>query len=754
MVDNQGNGSRFSQILPEKIENLGRFVIVMMMITLLVAIAACAPTQPQQITVVETVVVEKEVEKVVEKQVTVEVETVVEVEKEVAKEVLVEVQGAIPYPESIPLNINETTEVTRLPIEEMVAYRALPEYHEPEWITELVEAGELPPVEERLPKEPQVILTAGMADGIGQYGDSWRDFSACPTAGWNNGAGVTAGWFGIESSSFASLVDTGPLFRANQDIEPFPELAKSWEWSADGKQLTMHLIEEAKWSDGEPFTSEDVLFVWEDLILDPNVNSWQGASNWEFDGQLTQLEAVDDYTILWTFPVEKPVHKFYSMDELDFDIHPAHILKPLHPKYNPDTDYVAFENALPPDKVPPVVMGPWVAVEYKTDELVVLRRNPYYWKVDETGQQLPYIDEIVFQKGPSGVGRSLCTLAGGCDHSNLENPAGEFTEALKREQEPDAQFDINWGPELLGFHLVINQSVDLGVKDERDAALRQLFRDLRFRRALSQAIDRDGVAQSIMRGPFVRAWAGGLYPGAPEFEPESVVYYPYSPDSAEALLAEIGFEDTDADGILNWTEGPLEGENLSILMTANEDQQEAVNIGQALVTLFGQVGIQINFRPVTSAARGDIEQSGEWETHVWRGGQNFALPFTRCSEMAPLTRESPAWHREGSQPRELRPFETELIEIIQEYCPTQDPAKRKELINQYNHIYTENVYSVGVVVSRYGLALAKRFRNVAPGSPVFLYNWFEWAGRYEQVWSDPAEQREQVRPNVIPVYSQ
>ena len=68
--------------------------------------------------------------------------------------------------------------------------------------------------------------------------------------------------------------------------------------------------------------------------------------------------------------------------------------------------------------------------------------------------------------------------------------------------------DIDWGPELLGFYVQINQSADLGVKDERDAAMRELFRDLRFRRALSHATDRDGMAQATMRGPFLRAWAG------------------------------------------------------------------------------------------------------------------------------------------------------------------------------------------------------------------------------------------------------
>jgi peptide/nickel transport system substrate-binding protein len=708
--------------------------------------------QPETVTVIETVVVEKEVEKVVEKQVTVEVEK--EVQVEVEKEVLVEIQGAIPYPESVPLEL-ESAEVTKLSIDQIVTYKALPEYHEPDWVAELVAAGDLPPVEERLPKEPQVVLTSGMPNGIGEYGDTWRAFSACPTAGWNYGAGVTAGWFGIEamSSNDQALVQTGPLYRADQDTEPFPALAKSWEWSEDGKELTMHLIEGAKWSDGEPFTSEDVLFTWEDYINDANVRAFKTAANWEFDGEATTLEAVDDFTIKFTFPVEKPLQQFYYMDEQDFSIMPAHQLKPLHPKYNKDMDYKEFENILPPDALPQVTMGPWAAVEYKTDELLVMRRNPYYWKVDEEGNQLPYIDEATYQKGPSGVGRTLCTLAGGCDHSNLENPAGEFVESLKAAQNPDAHFGITWGPELLAFELLINQSADLGVKDERDTALRELFRDLRFRRALTQAMDRDGLAQATMRGPFLRAWPGGLMPGSPEFDRNSVVYYPYAPDAAKALLAEIGFEDTDGNDFLNWTSGPLEGEDLTIAMGGQEDQQEAVNLGQALVSMFAQVGIKVNFRPVTSADWISIRATGEYDTFVWRVEQEFALPFTRCSSLAPTGKNAPFWHIEGENPRQLQPFEEDLVDLANQYCVERDLVKRKELINEYNKIFTENVYALGIWVGRHGLALAKRFQNVPPGTPVFMYQWVEDNYMGEQLWTPKDQQLEEVRPDTVPVYN-
>ena len=668
------------------------------------------------------------------------------------KPAAVELQGPIPYPEPPQLEVGGEA-VKRQPISEIVTYKALPEYKEPAWVTELVNQGKLPPVKERLPKEPQVILTSGMADGIGVYGDVGRFFSACPTAGWNFMAGTTAGWFGIEHYSYAyqALVLTGPLWRVDQDIDPFPNLAKSWEWSEDGTQLTMHLIEGAKWSDGQPFTADDVIFTWEDYISDPNVNSWRKADAFAFGGVPAKLEKVDDFTIRWTFGVPKPPQALYLMDYPDFMVFPAHIFKPLHPKYNPNTDYKTFANTPGPQDLPQITMGPFAAVEYKTDELLIMRRNPYFWKVDEAGQQLPYFDEIQYQKGPSGTGRTLCVMAGGCDQDNLENPS-VFVEALKKAAEPDAPNKITWGPETLGYWLALNLSADLGVKDERDAAVRQLFRDLRFRRALTQAIDREGITQAIMRGPFLRPWPGGIYPGSPEFDRESVVYYPYHPETSKALLADLGLKDTDGNGILNWTSGPMAGQDLILSMSASQDAIETVNIAEALVNQFGQIGIKVNMRPKTSDALNEESQSGQWDMTVSRGGQEYALPHTRATEIAPITKNAPSWHREGDKPRQLLPFEEELVKIVTQYSLSWDPAERKQLMFQYNKIFTENVYNIGIFIGRYGENLSKRFKNVNPGLPAFLYDWTEGNILLEQVWTPVEEQKPQVRPNTIPVY--
>ncbi len=661
----------------------------------------------------------------------------------------------IPYPDPNELEIGGG-EVVRMPIDQIVTYKALPEYHQPAWMDAFVESGQLPPVEQRLPKEPQVQLTASMKDGIGVYGDVWRAFSACPTAGYNDMAGTTMGWFGIESytTRYQGLIKTGPLYRADQDIEPFPNLAKSWEWSEDGKQLTMHLLEGAFWSDGVPFTADDVIFTWEGYVVDENVNSPRHLDAWTWEGQTASLEKVDDYTIRFTFPVSKPLDMWYLLAEDGCHVMPAHQLQPMHPKWStadPKPTYRDFADYPSPSDLPLVTMGPWVITEYITDELMIMRRNPYYWKVDAAGNQLPYMDEIQYRKGPSGVGRDLCTIAGDCDHMNLENPS-TFVEAMVQAQAENAPYSVTWGPETLGYFVRFNYALNVGIEDaDRDTAVRELLRDLRFRQALSYATDREGIAQSIMRGPFLRGWAGGLYPGAPDFNKESVVYYPYDVPSANFLLDEIGLKDTNGDGVREWTEGPMAGKPVVLQLIASQDAAETQSVAEALVNQWGAVGIQINMRIMDSATHTDVDNAGTWDMSVDRGPQEFALPFKNVTGLAPITANF-VWHREGSEPRVLMDFEQTLIDIVTQYRSTYDAAARRELMFEYNKVFTENVYNLGVFIGRYGLGLATRTKNIPDGTPVFMYQWVEDAILLDALWTPVDQQKPQVRPNTIPVY--
>jgi peptide/nickel transport system substrate-binding protein len=444
------------------------------------------------------------------------------------------------------------------------------------------------------------------------------------------------------------------------------------------------------------------------------------------------------------------------MNENYIRIAPQHIHKPFHPKYNPQSDYQKFQDDLPPNALPVVTIGPWTVVDYKTDELMIFRRNPYYWKVDESGKQLPYLNEVIFEKAATGVIRTTKVMAGAADHTNVENPS-TFREVATRAADPNAVFRLEWGPETLGFSLLVNQSLNFGATDDRAKELRKMFRNTKFRQALTYAIDREGVAKSVADGPFFRAWPGGLYPGSQFFDVDSTVYYPFSVDSSKALLAEVGFKETNSDGILLWPDGPLKGQPLLIGLVAGQDADGVGTIAEALVTLFKQVGIQINYRLTESNALNNMNTSGTWDMQVSRMGQEWGVPNVRYRDIAPQAIESPVFDRaaEGVD-RPLQDFEQQLVDIVKQFQAETDSAKQKELMKQYQKLHTENVYTLGVVIGRYALGMSKTIKNVPIGAPAFFYQWDYDNYIPEQFWIPTADQGKvpETQPNVIPTYKQ
>ncbi|MHC2220796.1 ABC-type transport system substrate-binding protein [Rhizobium leguminosarum] len=374
----------------------------------------------------------------------------------------------------------------------ILEFKALPEYHEPDWVTKnFVATGKLPPVKDRLPKEPLVFKTGNMPDGIGVYGDTMRHVIGGRPEGWNYGAGQTQGWGGIDIGLSECLTRTAPLFQVQaSDTEPLPNLAKSWDWSEDGHKLTMHLIEGAKWSDGAPFNADDIMFYWDDEVIDPNVSPLGGGASPEAFGAGTTLKKVDDYTVEWTFKEAFPKQYLYTMSYPNFCPGPSHILKSKHPKYSKNT-YDQFKNAFPPEFMNMPVMGAWVPVEYRPDDIIVMRRNPYYWKVDEKGDQLPYLNELHY-KLSTWADRDVQAVAGSADFSNLEQPEN-FVASLKRAAEKTAPARLAFGPRLIGYNLRMNFSANgWGNPDERGEAIRELNRNEDFRKAVTMALGPQG----------------------------------------------------------------------------------------------------------------------------------------------------------------------------------------------------------------------------------------------------------------------
>jgi peptide/nickel transport system substrate-binding protein len=661
-------------------------------------------------------------------------------------------QDAQPTTPPAPPEFSAQGTPTFVGVADILEYRALPEYHEPDWVTaNFVDAGLLPPVAERLPAEPLVYKAGNMVDGIGVYGDVMRHVIGGRPEGWNYMAGQSQGWGGIDIGTMECLTRTGPLFQIRaEELEPLPNLARSWEWSEDGLQLTMNLIQGARWSDGDPFDSEDVIFYWEDAVLDPEVTPLNGASPETF-GQGTTLEAIDAYTIRWTFTEPFPRQLLYNMGYGNFCPGPAHLLKPLHPRHNPDATYESFRTAFGPDYMNFPVMGAWVVVEHRPDDIVVMRRNPYYWKVDEEGNQLPYLNEMHYRLS-TWADRDVQAVAGTGDYSNLEQPEN-YVEALQRAAQEDSPARLEFGPRTIGYSLYMNMSdTGWGEPDERQQAIRDLNRNLDFRIAVTSALDRVRLGDSLVKGPFMAVYPGGLYSASAYYDEASTVYYPYDTTVAAEYFRRAGLEDTDGDGFLNHPADVMGGANVQIALLSETDLRTNRNIAEAVIALMEEAGLQVVANFMSSNDENATRQAGQWDWSIFRNGSELVTVVQNTPQLAPTGPQTSIFHRAGPDgTMNLQPFEEELVGIVNAFIASNDPAERVSLMQNYQRIYTENVYGLGLTQYSAALIVNKRFANLPPGTPNFMFNWGEDSIMRERMFvPTDLQQGYELHPGTLP----
>ncbi|WP_349961032.1 ABC transporter substrate-binding protein [Rhizobium sp. ZPR3] len=634
----------------------------------------------------------------------------------------------------------------------ILEFKALPEYHEPSWVTDnFVKTGKLPPVKDRLPKEPLVFKTGNMPDGIGVYGDTLRHVIGGRPEGWNYGAGQTQGWGGIDIGLSECLTRTAPLFQVQaKDTEPLPNLAKGWEWSPDGHKLTMHLIEGAKWSDGVPFNADDIMFYWEDEVIDPNVSPLGGGASPEAFGEGTTLRKVDDYTIEWTFKDAFPKQYLYTMAYPNFCPGPSHILKPQHPKYSKNT-YDQFKNAFPPEYMNIPVMGAWVPVEYRSDDIIVMRRNPYYWKVDEKGNQLPYLNELHY-KLSTWADRDVQAVAGSADLSNLEQPEN-FVASLKRAAQPDAPARLAFGPRLIGYNLQMNFSANgWGSPDERAQAVRELNRNEDFRKAVTMALDRKALGESLVKGPFTAIYPGGLSSGSAFYDRNSTVYYPFDLAAAKAELAKAGLKDTDGDGIVNFPAGVNGGKDVEITLLVSSDYTTDKSLAEGVVSQMEKLGLRVIINSLVGPKRDDANYSGRFDWMVRRNSTELASVVQNTEQLAPVGPRTSWNHRAPESGQlDLMPFEKDMVDIINKFTTSKDNDERVALMKQFQKLSTGHLYNIGLTEYPGALIINKRFSNVPPGTPIFLFNWAEDSIIRERLWVAADKQgKYELFPNQLP----
>ena len=458
-------------------------------------------------------------------------------------------------------------------------------YLEAPMLAERVAAGELPPVNERLPENPLVLTQERSAapDGlldelkIGQYGGTVRLVNLAPNFAPEmyfmtiETLLARPGWISMEHPL------TGNIF-------------ESYEISPDKTTFTFQMRRGMRWSDGEPLTTEDVAFYHEDILhnelLTPNIGS-RYRSGLAPTGDVYQFEVIDDYSWRITFSEATPGF----LDEvnkpwLDYTvfIQPKHYLAQFHADYADadeldkkvaDADLLSDEwprlfnlkmltpwEGKTPDVVDIPVLHPWVVTSSSPTQ-TIFERNPYYFKVDAAGNQLPYIDGIVSTKVEGSEGANLKIIAGEVD---LADELAKISSLpLYRENEGN-------GYRALGSGVPYNPVVHAFNFAYEDPLWRELAGDLRFRQALNLAINRDEIIDAVYYG----------FASPPVWVPSE-----FNLEEANRLLDEVGLDQRDNDG---WRLGP-DGERFEINLEVAAHLPDTVPANELIAEHYKAAGI-------------------------------------------------------------------------------------------------------------------------------------------------------------------
>lgn len=490
------------------------------------------------------------------------------------------------------------------------------EFDQAPMLAEMVEKGELPPLEERLPRAEDVYVVDPIEE-IGAYGGALKTNT------------LRANSFGNDSlfTAFTNLVKAGS---DGKKLEP--NVAKKIVSSPDEKVWTVHLREGLKWSDGHPFTAEDIMFWYEDVLLNEELTPVVGVA-WKADGEVMELEKVDDYTVRAKFAAPKPYfpNRLYLWSPILY--YAKHYLKQFHPKYVPmeelekkvkeanfDNWWELFGNKNTNWAGQPLMegrptLGPYRLVKKSSDRRVY-ERNPYFWKVDTAGNQLPYIDRIeteVISDKEVGQGK---IMSGEVDFSGLNTDIRNFP-MYKRYEDQGNYRTILWKS---GYGSEANYFFNL---THEDPEMREVFQDVRFRRAMSYAIDREEINDSIYFGK-AKARQYTVLPISKFFEPEfAETYIEYDPERAKDLLEEVGLVDQDGDG---WRDLP-NGEkfNFTIEYYALETPKQP-NV-ELVTQHWREVGVNVSSKTISGELQSQRASGNLMDSTLWHDGSAVDLNF-------------------------------------------------------------------------------------------------------------------------------
>jgi peptide/nickel transport system substrate-binding protein len=496
-------------------------------------------------------------------------------------------------------------------------------FQEAPMLKELVEKGELPPVEERLPENPYVIPHRWVKPG--KYGGQLLMISDKASGG------------AIAASNKEYMYGHSLLRWLNDGLDIGPGLVESWESNEDATEWTLHFRKGLKWSDGHPWTTADIMFWWEDMVLNEEHTDTPPDECKSGKGTVATLEAPDDYTLVMKFDAPAPL----TADRLAMWVKgtvgngpkwmaPAHYAKQFHPKYNPNVPKNwaeaggLFEQKVDFSRNPECpTMNGWKLKSHTEGRSIVWERNPYYYAVMPNGDQLPYIDQLTMSIVADKEVGKLQIQQGKLDyvHGPFYSTDVADISTMKRTESTSNLEVILWdGGSGTGSMFFFNY-------DHPDEKFRKLIREPKFRKALSLAVNRAEIQKSVY---FTTGepTTGTLSPKAIEYvinDEGKRIYQEwrdsavkYDPETAKKMLDELGVVDKDGDGLREFPDGSKL--RITLDYPANT-AQEHIQKNQLLAQHWKAIGIDARLNPVAPEGWSDQWKAGRLtSTTAWEVG--------------------------------------------------------------------------------------------------------------------------------------
>ena len=585
----------------------------------------------------------------------------------------------------------------------------------------MLDGQDLPPVDERLPANPEVVTPL---EQVGTYGGTLRRM-----LGGSN-----------DHNSILRIVSPQGLTRWKPDFsEVIPNVAESWTTSEDGSAFTFKLREGMKWSDGAPFTADDVVFFVDDLLHNEEFYP-NPPARFVVDGEVMTAEKVDDHTVTLKFAA--PYGTFLTELATPLAQEPVlwakHYCQQFHPKYNPDIQTMVdateavedwpglfrlncgeveapnrWSNAERPTLDPWIVAGEGYTAG---STQVVMERNPYFWQVDTEGNQLPYIDQLEMNVAQDNEAIVLEAIAGNIDmqRRKISNPNNKPVLAENAEKGGYELLDmINSSSNSMAIHF--NHT-------HKDPIMREVLRNKDVRKALSLAIDREEIIDIVYQGQG-EPWQIGPRPEHPLYNEQlGRQFTEYDPDAANELLDGAGLAERDGDGYRLLSDGRRFTFNVQYTGIEQPDWGDSLEI---IAEQWEEIGVEVNSSSVERSIYYSRGEANEHDFMVWGAPGGLDPTLSPRDVLAvhpqaswfgiPWTRWYLSGGSEGEEPSESMKKRLELYDAFKKEA---DQQKALDIFREIHQMAADEFEIIGVNLAPNLVGVVnKKLRNAPRSLP-------------------------------------